>query len=745
MKRKLFYLAMSFFCASILLSAQVKLTINLDEPGKFKEQLGDKAATVTHLTVKGKMNNTDFLVFMSTKSLLELDLSEVVVVDKGGADQKELPDYALMETKTLEKLVLPHAIERIGDHACTRCSALKTVVIPQSVKTIAQSAFMKCVSLTQFELPSELVSIGRNAFYEVPMFKNLVLPKKLQKIGATAFYKTGIETVQINASLSEIGKAAFGNCKNLTSYKIETGNKHFVVENEVLFNSDKTILYAYPQASSKNSYTTPASVKEIKTSAFDSAVRLEELRINEGVEVIPNSMCYGDSALLKIYLPSTIKKIDLGAFDWCKQLKEFHLRATTPPEVVDGAFGVMFKNMKMNLFIPKGTLEAYRKVPAWDESFLSITEEDEGELPEDPYISIKTQKKTGEMMKIVFTPVEQSQQIEIEGAVYDSEKMLYRLEQSTIKLKGPIKYLYVENQQVAEVDLSHAAELTILEIAQNKLSSIDLSGAAKLKSLGIHDNPLMGLDVRNCYYLESLNVANCGLASLDVSQNQKLNYLNCSLNKLTKLDLKGNPELIELLAANNKLTELNTRNNPYLAQLHVSGNAITKMYFKGNPALRVISLFGNQIKDQDMTDMVESLPLKKETDNAALYVVDTKAEPKDLNICLVKDVEIAVKKHWAVLDFLGDGEPVPYKGYDASIVSIEDEILTVIAPNPATDYVNISAVPNCPVELYSVEGVLLASDMCDAEGALCLTVSDYPAGRYVLIVGKKPHKLTIIR
>ena len=111
--------------------------------------------------------------------------------------------------------------------------------------------------------------------------------------------------------------------------------------------------------------------------ATANAEKLEELRINEGVEAITNSMCYGDKGLLKLYLPSTVKTIDVGAFDACSNLAEFHIRAVTPPVAETGAFGVMFPNYKMNLYVPVGALDAYKAAPEWDDAFLTYNEEGE--------------------------------------------------------------------------------------------------------------------------------------------------------------------------------------------------------------------------------------------------------------------------------------------------------------------------------------------------------------------------------
>lgn len=83
------------------------------------------------------------------------------------------------------------------------------------------------------------------------------------------------------------------------------------------------------------------------------------------------------SYYLGVCLPSTVKTIDVGAFDACSNLAEFHIRAVTPPVAETGAFGVMFPNYKMNLYVPVGALDAYKAAPEWDDAFLTYNEEGE--------------------------------------------------------------------------------------------------------------------------------------------------------------------------------------------------------------------------------------------------------------------------------------------------------------------------------------------------------------------------------
>lgn len=224
--------------------------------------------------------------------------------------------------------------------------------------------------------PSTLQSIGTSAFYKSALTE-FVAPAGLTTLGDDVFYASKLTKVSLNAALATMGKGMFAGCTALQTIAVDPENKAFTVQDGVLFSADIATLYAYPQADTRTSYATPSTVTVIKGSAFDCAEKLEELRINEGVEAITNSMCYGDKGLLKLYLPSTVKTIDVGAFDACSNLAEFHIRAVAPPVAETGAFGVMFPNYKMNLYVPVGSLEAYQKAAEWDDAFLTYNEEGE--------------------------------------------------------------------------------------------------------------------------------------------------------------------------------------------------------------------------------------------------------------------------------------------------------------------------------------------------------------------------------
>lgn len=90
-------------------------------------------------------------------------------------------------------------------------------------------------------------------------------------------------------------------------------------------------------------------------------------------------MFRGCATLQKITLPKSARDIWLNAFVGCESLKEIHLLASVPPMLKIGENQSYDKNYydcftKSTLYIPKGTIELYKKADGWKE-FDNIVEE----------------------------------------------------------------------------------------------------------------------------------------------------------------------------------------------------------------------------------------------------------------------------------------------------------------------------------------------------------------------------------
>nr|WP_129732542.1 leucine-rich repeat protein [Parabacteroides goldsteinii] len=151
---------------------------------------------------------------------------------------------AFRACNTLTKLTLPMNLEEIGGGAFSECYNLTgTLTLPMSLTTIGAEAFYNCKNLTgTLALPASLSQLGERAFMRcaamtgldlsacrlrtigAEVFKEslssvsgqLTIPTGVTIIAASAFEDTGFANIDLPATLAEIGRRAFYNCRNLS-------------------------------------------------------------------------------------------------------------------------------------------------------------------------------------------------------------------------------------------------------------------------------------------------------------------------------------------------------------------------------------------------------------------------------------------------------------------------------------------------------------------------------------------------
>ena len=65
---------------------------------------------------------------------------------------------------SLESVVLPEGLTRIGAGAFRGCTSLRQVAVPSTLEEIGASAFEGCAALGEISLPASLASVGPGAF-----------------------------------------------------------------------------------------------------------------------------------------------------------------------------------------------------------------------------------------------------------------------------------------------------------------------------------------------------------------------------------------------------------------------------------------------------------------------------------------------------------------------------------------------------------------------------------------------------
>ena len=224
---------------------------------------------------KPRKSNVVVEEVLSTKVTKE-DLAEAVTDEFGAKYSKD--GKRLLKGCDVEQYKIKEGTKIICDNVFFNCKLLQKVAIPNSVRSIGNWALGHCISLQEIAIPNSVTSIGHGAFWDCNSLQEITIPNSVTSIGENPFRKC---------------------ICHLKSF-----SKHFIVENNVLYNTDKTTLIAF--ISKQKTFTIPNSVTSIGYSAFVGCKSLQEIIIPNSVMNIDKGICdafYNCSSLQNIIIP----------------------------------------------------------------------------------------------------------------------------------------------------------------------------------------------------------------------------------------------------------------------------------------------------------------------------------------------------------------------------------------------------------------------------------------------------------
>ena len=144
-----------------------------------------------------------------------------------------------------------------------------------------------CTGLTSITIPGSVTEIGDNAFNGCTGLTSITIPDSVKEIGWSAFEGcTGLTSITIGKSVKLIRDNAFEGCTGLTSITIGK------------------------------------SVKRIGDGAFKGCTKLKSITIPKSVKEIGNNAFYGCTGLTSVAIPESVSESVKSAFEGCNNLTD---------------------------------------------------------------------------------------------------------------------------------------------------------------------------------------------------------------------------------------------------------------------------------------------------------------------------------------------------------------------------------------------------------------------------------------
>lgn len=300
----------------------------------------------------------------------------------------------------LEKATLPQKLTALPDSLFEGCAGLTEVNIPQSVAAIGENAFKGCSSLAVTSIPDGVKTIGKEAFASCAAVEELKIPTGVERIGESAFKGTNIESVIFDGT-KERWTAIGGETSGIDIEKIRhtcdkgsawlsNGGEHWHECSWCGKMSDKAAhedegdgackvcgaklsdvlaegtLAGHSWSLARSGVLTISGSGELPELANDGTLVpwkkngdiIIEVVIKSGVTGVGSGAFTGCTALKKVSISDTVKKLDLNAFSGCTALEAFAVEDGN--EAYASADGVLFNAGKTLLIsCPVGKTGAY--------------------------------------------------------------------------------------------------------------------------------------------------------------------------------------------------------------------------------------------------------------------------------------------------------------------------------------------------------------------------------------------------
>ena len=270
------------------------------------------------------------------------------------------------------------------------CSALRTIELGQKITTIGTEAFSGCKKLNKIVIPDAVKTIGDNAFKGCSSMTSVKIGCGVHIIPAYTFSGcSSLPTIQIPQNVTSIANYVFENCSSLKTVMIDDSDVELALgcngSNPMFKNCKLDSIYigrkiTYPTTSDKGfspfyrnttlrSVTITDKETEISQNEFFGCTNLKNVKIGDGVTTIGDYAFSGCSSLEAFAFGSNVEAIGQEVFSDCTAMASMISNTITPPTCGSQALDDINK-WNCTLFVPKGSLTAYKQADQWKEFFF---------------------------------------------------------------------------------------------------------------------------------------------------------------------------------------------------------------------------------------------------------------------------------------------------------------------------------------------------------------------------------------
>ena len=215
---------------------------------------------------------------------------------------------------SITSIIIGNGVTSIGNSAFKNCSSLTNVTIPSSVTSIDTDAFRFCSSLTSVTIPSSVTSIGECSFGGCTSLCNINIPQNASSMNCT-IDRTAFSGVMLcgpaNSKLSAVW------------YK-ENGVLHYKGNGTIRKTGYNDIVNSSPDLNVAN-IIIENGINVIGESVFQNYTNLQNITIPSSVTKIELSAFKGCSKLNNITIPNSVTEIGAYAFDYCSSISNITL------------------------------------------------------------------------------------------------------------------------------------------------------------------------------------------------------------------------------------------------------------------------------------------------------------------------------------------------------------------------------------------------------------------------------------